>query len=104
MKKQCNENLFHLMEELENQELVSLSYTQRTFHRNCENIIGVNITAFGRKLKLFNAIPLSCFSLKMFRFFAYFEQWKMRRSMRSVQRPVHGKANSLCKIVKCCVF
>ena len=31
--------------------------------------IGVNSTAFGRKLTLFSAIPLSRFSLKMYRFF-----------------------------------
>ena len=36
------------------------------------NFIGVNITAFGRKLTLFSAIPLSRFSLKMSRFFAFF--------------------------------
>ena len=77
--------------------------------------IGVNSTAFGRKLTLFcSAIPLSRFPLKMSRFFAYFELGKMR-SMRSAQRqvelrlvgnqlPVFGKANSLCKMVKCCVF
>ena len=34
------------------------------------NFIGVNITAFGRKLTLFSTIPLSQFSLKMSRFFA----------------------------------
>ena len=44
--------------------------------------IGVNITAFGRKLTLFSTIPLSRFSLKMSRFFAYFELERMR-SMRS---------------------
>ena len=79
---------------------------------NCESEgIGVNITAFGRKLTLFSAIPLSRFSLRMSRFFWYLELEKMR-SVRSDRRqvelgnklPVLGKANSLCKIVKCCVF
>ena len=42
--------------------------------------IDVNITAFGRKLKLF--LAPSRFSFKMSRFFAYFESDKMR-SMRS---------------------
>ena len=77
--------------------------------------IGVKINAFGRNLKLFRAIPLSLFSLKMSRFFlAYFELEKMR-SMLSAQRqverrrlgnqrPVLDKANSLCKMVKLCVF
>ena len=57
----------------------------------------------------------SRFSLKIYRlFFAYFELEKMH-SMHSAQHqvelrrlgnqlPVLGKANSLCKIVKCCVF
>ena len=69
--------------------------------------IGVNITAFERKLKLF--LAPSRFSLKMSRFFAYF-QLEKKRSMRSAQcqvelrrldnqLPVLGKANSLCKIV-----
>ena len=72
-------------------------------------LIGVNSTAFGRKVTLGSATPFSRFSLKMSRFFAYFELEKMR-SMRSAQRqvelrrlgnqlPVLGKANSLCKIV-----
>ena len=77
--------------------------------------IGVNITAFGRKLTLFSTIPLSRLSLKMSRFFvcAYFELAKMH-SMRSFQRqvelrrlgnqlPVLGKGNSLFQLVKCCV-
>ena len=39
--------------------------------------IGVNITAFGRKLALFSAIPFSRFSLHMSRFFVeYFELGK----------------------------
>ena len=41
-------------------------------------IIGVNATAFGRKLTLFSAIALSRFSLKMSRFFAHFELGKKR--------------------------
>ena len=47
-------------------------------------IIGVNTTAFGRKLTLFSAIPLFTF-----RFFVveYFELGKMR-SIRSAQRQV----------------
>ena len=77
--------------------------------------IGVNTTAFGRKLTLFSAIPLCRFSLKMSRFFAYLELEKMR-SMHSAQRkveltrlgnqlPVLDKANSFCNIiVKLCVF
>ena len=77
--------------------------------------IGVNITAFGRKLTLlFSAILLSAFHLKCPVFFPYFELGKVR-PMRSAQlqvelrrldnqRPKLGKGNSLCKIVKCCVF
>ena len=64
----------------------------------------------GVNSRFFSAIPLSRFSLKMSRFFAYFELGKMH-SMRSVQHqvelrrlgnqlPVLGKANSLCKVVK----
>ena len=40
------------------------------------NFIGVNITAFGRKLTLFSAIPLSRFSLKTSRFFLRVSSWK----------------------------
>ena len=70
---------------------------------------------YRRKLTLFfSAIPLSRFSLKMTRFFCVFRVEKTR-PMRSFQRqvelrrlgnhiPVLGKANSLCTIVKCCVF
>ena len=76
--------------------------------------IGVNITAFGLNSRFFSAIPLSRFSLKMSRLFAYFGLKKMR-SMRSAQRrvelrrlgnqlPVLGKANSVCEIVKLCEF
>ena len=76
--------------------------------------IGVDSTAFGRKLTLYSAIPLSRFSLKMSRFFGVFQVEKMH-SMRSFQRqvklrrlgnqlPVLDKANSLFKLVKCCVF
>ena len=54
------------------------------------NFIGVNITAFGRKLTLFRAIPLSRFSLKMSRFFACFELEKMH-SMRSAQTTRRGR-------------
>ena len=72
--------------------------------------IGVNITAFGRKLMLFLAPSrFPAFHLKCPAFFAYFQLEKMR-SMRSAQcqvelrrlgnqLPVLGKANSLCKIV-----
>ena len=73
--------------------------------------IGVNITAFGRKLMLFfSANPLSRFSLKISHFFvAYFElgkcalcaplgvKWNSDRLGN--QLPVLGKANSLCKSV-----
>ena len=41
-----------------------------------DNVIGVNSTAFGRKLMLFRAIPLSRFSLKMSRFFGVFRVGK----------------------------
>ena len=82
---------------------------QKRCHR-----IGVNSSAFGRKLTLFSAIPLSRFSLKMSRFLGVFPVGKMH-SMRSFQRqvelrrlgnqlPVLGKANSLFKLVQCCVF
>ena len=65
--------------------------------------IGINSTAFGRKLT--SAIPFS-------RFFGVFRVGKM---MRSFQRPVElgrlgnelpvlGKANPLFKLVKCCAF
>ena len=47
--------------------------------------IGVNITAFGRKLTLFWHHP--AFHLKCPAFFAHFELEKMR-SMRSAQRQV----------------
>ena len=72
------------------------------------NFIGVNITAFGRKLTLFTAIPLSRFSLKMSRFFACFELEKMH-SMLSAggvgnQLPMLGKGNSFGKFIKLCVF
>ena len=77
------------------------------------SLIGVNITAFGRKLTLF--LEPSRFSLKnVLFFFAYFELEKMR-PVRSAQRqvelrrlgnqlPVLNKVNSLCKIVKLCVL
>ena len=48
--------------------------------------IGVNTTAFGRKLTLFSTIPLSRFSLKMSRFFLGISRWKKMHSIRSVQR------------------
>ena len=60
----------------------------------------------------FSTIPLSTLNVPLF--FAYFKSEKMR-SIHSAQHnvklrrlgnkfPVLGKANSLCKIVKCCVF
>ena len=65
--------------------------------------IGVNTTAFGRKLTLFSAIPLSRFCPA---YFAYFELGKMRSAQRQVdlrrlcnQLAVLCKANSLCKSV-----
>ena len=88
---------------------LSLLHRRNSMGNNLHSI-GVNIAAFGRKITLFCAIPLSRFSLKMSRFFfAYFELEKMR-SMRSAQRQVElrrlgnqltvlGKANSLGKIV-----
>ena len=94
------------------------SYRHPSVHSQPMSLIGVNsvnITACWCKLTLFfSAIPLSRFSLKMSRFFWYFELVKMRR-MRSAQRqvelrrlgnqlPVLGKASSLCKILKLCVF
>ena len=65
---------------------------------SCEQLIGDN-----SKLTLFSAIPLSRFSLKMSRFFAYFVLKKMRfmcSAGREVElgrlsNPVLGKANSL---------
>ena len=72
--------------------------------------IGINSTAFGRKLTLFfSAIPLSRFSLKMSRFFfAYFEfekkplmcsaQCQVELRRLSNQLPVLCKANSLCDV------
>ena len=38
--------------------------------------IGVNITAFGRKLAFFSAIPLSRFSLKISRFLLRISSWE----------------------------
>ena len=73
------------------------------------------VPLLGVNSRFYSAIPFSCFSLKMSRFFwAYFRVRKMH-SMRSFQRqvelrrlgnqlPVLGKANSLFKLVKCCVF
>ena len=73
----------------------------------------IYIIVFGRKLTLFQRHPT--FPLKRPAFFyTYFEFEKMR-SMRSAQcqvelrrlgnqLPVLCKANSLCTIVKCCVF
>ena len=65
--------------------------------------IGVNITASGRKLTLFQhhpAFPLFTENVPLF--FAYFELEKMR-SMRFAQRrqpaSVFDKANSLCEVV-----
>ena len=67
-------------------------------------IQGVNITAFGRKLTLFSAIPLSRFSLKMSRFFAYFKLEKnalyARCSASCGTQTTRQPANSLCKIFK----
>ena len=79
----------------------------------CLNVIGVNSTAFERKLTLFSAIPFPAFHLKCPAFLAYFELEKMQ-SKRSFQRqverrrlgnqlPVLSKANSLFKLVTCCV-
>ena len=70
------------------------------------NTIGVNITLSGVNSRFFRA-P-SRFSLKMSRFFAYFDLEKMR-SMRSSKRQVElrrlgnqlqvlGKVNSLCEV------
>ena len=42
---------------------------------------GVNSTAFGCKLTLFSAIPLSRFSLKMSRFFWRISSWKKMHSI-----------------------
>ena len=75
------------------------------------NFIGVNITAFGRKLTLFRAIPLSRFSLKMSRFLRV-SSWKkctlcaLLRRLGGVgnQLPMLGKGNSFGKFIKFCVF
>ena len=75
------------------------------------HVTGVNITAFGHKLKLFHRHP--AFHLKCPAYFAYFELKKC--ALCSAQRyvvlrqlgnqvPVLGKANSLCKILKLRVF
>ena len=80
------------------------------FKKSQPEYIGVNIT--GHTLLAPSRFP--AFHLKCPTYFAYFELEKMR-SMRSAQRqvelrrpgnqlPVLGKANSLCKIVKWCVF
>ena len=62
--------------------------------------------------RFFSAIPLSSFSLKMSRFFCIFRlrtnalfsvKWDSDDSLGN-QFPVLGKANSLCKSVKKCVF
>ena len=79
--------------------------------------MGVNSTAFGRKLTLFSAIPLSRLSLKMSHFFAYFELEKMRSrcALFSVKWNSDDSATSfhcstklirsyICKSVKLCVF
>ena len=55
---------------------------------NLDYSIGVNMTAFGRKLTLFSAVPLSRFSLKMSRFFLRISSWKNALYMRSTQRQV----------------
>ena len=77
--------------------------------------IGVNSTAFWRKLTLFlEQSRFPAFHSKCPAFLAYFELAKMH-SMRSFQRqvelsrlgnqlPVLGKAKSLLKLVKCSVF
>ena len=87
---------------------VSINYTPLVLSHT---LIGVDITAFGRKLTLFSVIPLSRFSLKMSLFFADFEFDKMRSALRRVelrrlrnQLPVLGKANSLNKNVIVCVL
>ena len=83
--------------------------------------VGVNITAFGRKLTLFLAPSrFPAFNLQFPAFLAYFELEKMRsimhllESMLSDQRqvelrrlgnqfPVLDEANSLCTTVNVCV-
>ena len=75
--------------------------------------MGVNITAFGHKIKLFLAPSrFPAFHLKCPAFVcAYFQLEKIRSARRQVelgllsnQLPVLGNANSLCNIVKCCVL
>ena len=71
----------------------------------------------GVKSRFFSATPLSRFSIKISRFSWRISSWKkctldsMRYFQRQVelrrlgnQLPVRGKANSLFKLVKCCVF
>ena len=51
-----------------------------------DKIIGVNSTAFGRKLTLFRAIRFPAFHLKYPAFFWRISIWKKMRSMHSAQR------------------
>ena len=89
----------------------NMSCLRLLHHHVLAHTIGVNITAFGRKLTLFRAIPLSRFSLKMSRLFQVGKMPSVRSVQRQVelrrldnQLPVLGKANSLCKIVILCVL
>ena len=79
------------------------------------NVIGVNsLPLSGVNSRFLAPSRFPAFHLKCPAFLAYFELEKMH-SMRSFQRqvelrrlgnqlPVLGKANSLFKLVKCCVF
>ena len=54
----------------------SVNYLSWPFPSPRHSSIDGNITAFGRKLTLYSAIPLSRFSLKMCRFFGVFRVGK----------------------------
>ena len=104
---------------------MSPSWNYTAFHNDSSHLFRISTLSVtqvstlqlsGVNSRFFSVIPLSRFSLKMSRFFCvgYFEMEKMR-FMHSAQRkvelrrlgnqlPVLGKANSLCKIVKFCMF
>ena len=91
---------------------IQAAYRDGRSSSTSEQVIGVNITAFGRKLTLFSAIPLSrfpAFHLKCPAFFLRISSWEKMRPVRSTQHqvelkqlgnqlPMLGKANSLCEV------
>ena len=77
--------------------------------------MGVNTTAFGRKLTLFSAITLSRFSLKMSRFFLGISSWKKctlsalisvkwNSDESATSFPCSAKLTRSAKFLKCYVF